>query len=324
MFNCKSLLVVIGVLLLNAPEAVYGQFVVAPKVSQHAYVELIGVLYKQLAQELNEYFVLPHKVQLTSDECGQVNAFYVPGDADKPSQIVMCTELVGAIVRRSGAQATERTPDFAVFSQLYFMLLHEVGHALIDVLDLPVVGQEEDAVDQLATIFFGEEPVLAMWAATFWRQTANESRGRFISMELFTDEHDLNEQRFFNIVCWTYGADPIVRGFVAQHLGLPARRAQQCQYEYNRMRSGWEQLLAGHLRDPRTLSSSSPKRNVSGYWRFVESMTDSKEQVRCSASGTLALWQMVDQVSGDMAQEGSCVAFGVPTDNTASAKISAA
>ena len=150
MLNYKSLLAVIGVLVLNSTGAVYGQFVVAPKVSQHAYAELIGALYKQTAQDLNEYFVLPHEVQLTSDECDQVNAFYVPADADKPAQIVMCTELVGAIVRRSGAQATERTPDFAVFSQLYFILLHEVGHALIDVLDLPVVGQEEDAVDQLA------------------------------------------------------------------------------------------------------------------------------------------------------------------------------
>ena len=147
------------------------------KSEPHAYVELIGVLYKQLAQELNEYFVLPHKVQLTSDECGQVNAFYVPGDADKPSQIVMCTELVERSSGDPEPKPTERTPDFAVFSQLYFMLLHEVGHALIDVLDLPVVGQEEDAVDQLATIFFGEEPVLAMWAATFWRQTAMNPGG---------------------------------------------------------------------------------------------------------------------------------------------------
>lgn len=54
-----------------------------------------------------------------------------------------------------------------------FIFLREVGHAMIDVLDLPIVGQEEDAADQLATVFFSQEPVLATWAANFW----GEGRG---------------------------------------------------------------------------------------------------------------------------------------------------
>ena len=43
---------------------------------------------------------------------------------------------------------------------------HELGHALIHVLDLPTTGREEDAVDQLSTYILaygsegGESPTL--------------------------------------------------------------------------------------------------------------------------------------------------------------------
>lgn len=33
-----------------------------------------------------------------------------------------------------------------------FVLYHEVGHALIDMLDIPVLGKEEDAVDGFAAV----------------------------------------------------------------------------------------------------------------------------------------------------------------------------
>jgi len=32
------------------------------------------------------------------------------------------------------------------------VLLHEIGHAMIDVYDLPIVASEEDAADEFATI----------------------------------------------------------------------------------------------------------------------------------------------------------------------------
>lgn len=34
---------------------------------------------------------------------------------------------------------------------------HEVGHALVDVLELPITGKEEDAVDQLSTYVLVED-----------------------------------------------------------------------------------------------------------------------------------------------------------------------
>lgn len=39
-----------------------------------------------------------------------------------------------------------------MLGQFEFVLLHEVGHAFVHVMNIPMVGKEEDAVDTLATI----------------------------------------------------------------------------------------------------------------------------------------------------------------------------
>ena len=180
---------------------------------------------------------------------------------------------------------------------------------MIDVLDLPILGQEEDAADQLAVLMLNEEPVLAMWAAEYWNRTTPE-----VSAQIFADAHDLDQQRFYNIHCWIYGADPLTRGYIVEGSGLPPERAQRCQGEFDQLRSAWERLLGDQL----TGDFGQAVRNTTGSWRFMESMADNDLQARCSASGTVVLMQIFGpEVSGTMEQEGSCVCFGVPVDNAA-------
>ena len=45
----------------------------------------------------------------------------------------------------------EAERDEAVAGAFIFVFFHELGHALIDVYELPITGREEDAVDQLST-----------------------------------------------------------------------------------------------------------------------------------------------------------------------------
>ncbi len=295
-------------LILLTPRTAEAQFVAGPPLNQHDYVDFVGQINAIVASGLNETFDLPREVTLTSGRCGQANAFYVLGD----SQIVLCTELIAPLFR----QVNQQQPGIGVFSQLMFFVFHEVGHALIDVLDLPVVGQEEDGVDQLAVLLLNDEPVMAMWAADFWRQGANGAPGS-LSIDAFVDAHDLNQQRFYNITCWTYGADPLTRGYVVDFARLPPQRTQRCQGEYDRMRSSWERLLRDHLKNPAAFAD--PPRNATGYWRFMESMSDTDLRARCSASGTLILTQLSEGLSGTMEQQGSCIYFGVPADNNAPA-----
>lgn len=43
-----------------------------------------------------------------------------------------------------------------VTGAVFFAFLYELGHALVDQLELPVTGKEEDAVDQLAAVILDE------------------------------------------------------------------------------------------------------------------------------------------------------------------------
>ena len=62
------------------------------------------------------------------------------------------------------AQAEDADPkaDY-VASNLVAIFYHELGHALIDQLDLPVLGKEEDAADILSVLLIDEvwEPEVA-------------------------------------------------------------------------------------------------------------------------------------------------------------------
>ena len=54
-------------------------------------------------------------------------------------------------IARLSAEEAARLTSFVV-GNLYFVLVHELGHAVINQLNLPVLGREEDAADSFATL----------------------------------------------------------------------------------------------------------------------------------------------------------------------------
>ena len=130
----------------------HAQFVViAPRVEQAALkadakaLHSSGIL-QALTAQLNELFVLPERVEVLFAECGEANAYFSSEDAE----ITICVELIEDMhssLEDSYPDQEER--DAIVEGALTETLLHEVGHALVSVLELPITGREEDAVDQL-------------------------------------------------------------------------------------------------------------------------------------------------------------------------------
>ena len=45
------------------------------------------------------------------------------------------------------------TQEDAVLGQFLYISGHEIGHAVFDLLNVPIFGNEEDAADQFATYF---------------------------------------------------------------------------------------------------------------------------------------------------------------------------
>lgn len=131
-----------------------------------------------------------------------------------------------------------------------FVLLHEFGHALIDLYGLPVLGKEEDAADSVATVFLtttvknGAE--YAFDAARFFN--AMSARQRKLAPSAYWDEHSLDKQRAYAIVCWIAGSSEDDMATV-RHLGiLDDARLRRCPSEYQQKVRSWDTLLEPHTR----------------------------------------------------------------------------
>lgn len=204
-------------------------------------------LLEDTVQELNGVFALPAEVPVVLRECGEVNAFYDP----EAREISLCYELVeyyaGMFLSEDQTEEEAEEGGEAVVGATLFTFFHELGHALIDLYDLPITGREEDAVDQLATMILlegGEEGENAALNGAWSFLTEEESEEELA----FWDEHSLDEQRFYNIVCWSYGKNPESFQGLVDDETLPEDRAERCPGEYDRMSRSWDALLEPHVK----------------------------------------------------------------------------
>jgi hypothetical protein len=204
-------------------------------------------LLQEAVDTVNGLAALPRTMDVNFQECGKPNASFSP----KTGNITYCYELVRlfdqlASSKLKSAEDRQRLIRGAVF----FVFFHEFGHALIHELKLPTTGREEDVVDQFATLLLleqgerGEEAALA--GAAFFLLLSEATEGK----PAFWDEHSLDQQRFFNISCWLYGASPFRQvNLVAQGL-LPAARAARCGDEFTQLRSSWKTIAEPKLKRP--------------------------------------------------------------------------
>jgi len=130
---------------------------------------------------------------------------------------------------------------------LRFVILHELGHGLIDVYELPVLGREEDAADRFAIFWLspdgaGEDGLDAIGAMEWWLASARLSSASRQQLPWW-GEHGIDEQRGFQIACLLYGAAPDDFGPLAGRVGIPEARRQGCQVEAYKNQRAWAGLL---------------------------------------------------------------------------------
>ncbi|MGL4959786.1 MAG: DUF4344 domain-containing metallopeptidase [Inquilinus sp.] len=203
-------------------------------------------------------FKMPRPLSFVAGECGTVNAFYSPKD----SMIALCYEMVDSLVREGHALAkkTGGGSDFQtayVKQNIRFILLHETGHALIDILGLPSTGREEDAVDQLAAVTMmlnnwddeaTDEVIASLKLVALWFSVnGSGGGGGDADMARYADEHSLSEQRYFNLLCMMYGRDPDRYAQIVQDGLLPEARAGRCRAETVKIFEAWSSLLIPHF-----------------------------------------------------------------------------
>ena len=203
-------------------------------------------LLADIAKELNSLVALKVTLGLRFAECGEPNAYY----DSETRQVSVCYELIESYYETmAGAYDTEDELDDAVAGAFLFVFFHEIGHALVDVLDVPITGREEDAVDQLSAwvLLDGEEVDKAGLDAAISFYAGDEAE-QAVDQGSFADEHSLDQQRFYNMICWVYGSDPDGYAVLVDEGHLPAERAERCEGEYAQLDRSWTRLLKAHIK----------------------------------------------------------------------------
>lgn len=230
-----------------------GDFVVRPAVLEtDDYAELAAQLSEErwledIADVLNESLILPVDIGMRFAECGENNAYYIPEDRE----IQICIEMFeGERENFAAYYDSEEEIEDAVNGSFLFTVFHEVGHALIDVLEIPFTGREEDAADSLAGWWLidgddGEESAIS-GALSFYTDPEEAAE---VDESDFADEHSLSQQRYYTLTCLVYGSDTDKYANLLEEEWLTEERAEQCPAEFERLTSTWYTLLDAHLKE---------------------------------------------------------------------------
>lgn len=202
-----------------------------------------------IAIPLAKQLRLPQDLPVSFEECGEQNAYY----NTESRSITMCYELFTQLGEMfADPDSTDEEVGQAILGAAFFIFLHEFGHGLVDLLDLPITGKEEDAVDDFATLVLinAGEDMAAASAISHFGTLADQYESGDSGDLAFWDEHSLNAQRVYSITCLLYGSDPESYAELVGDDGLPEDRAARCPDEYRQKSRAWDKLLGPHLASP--------------------------------------------------------------------------
>jgi hypothetical protein len=147
----------------------------------------------------------------------------------------------------------QRLVEF-VSGNMLFVLLHELGHAVITQMGLPVLGRMEDAADTFAVFM-----LLQMDSDFSHRVLVDAAEGWFLAARrgektglrvAYYSEHGLSAQRAYQIVCLMVGSDAEKFRDLADETNLPEDRRHTCLGDYSNALFSWNLLLEPHRRAP--------------------------------------------------------------------------
>jgi hypothetical protein len=196
----------------------------------------------------------------------------------------------------------QRMSEF-VSGNMLFVLLHELGHAAITQMGLPVLGKMEDAADSFAAVrlikvgsSFSNRVLTEAAEGWFLADRRDTKSGDKVA---FYDEHGLNQQRAYQIVCYMVGSDDEKFKALAAEVKLPEERQDSCAGDYSNAAYSWDLLLKPHLRTP-----DQPKTKID----VVYGPAKGRLEIAAQASASIRLLETVAEHSAD--------AFAWPTPFT--------
>ena len=120
-------------------------------------------------------------------------------------------------------------------------------------LKVPIFGREEDAADQFsAYVMLHKDKTkarrLILGSAYQYKVDMPGAQVTLtLTLNKFADDHGIPAQRFYNILCAAYGADPKLFADVVEKNYLPPARAQGCEAEYRSISFAFQSLISPNI-----------------------------------------------------------------------------
>ena len=206
-------------------------------------------------QRIFKPFKFPIDVTLRAKSCdGLENAWYQRPD------VTVCYEYILADILRNVPKETTRagvTPEDAMVGPFIYTMAHEMGHAVFDLMNVPLFGRPEDAADQFSAymmLLVGKtEARRLIGGAAYTYARYFDAPKITTNVTAFADVHSAPLARFYNLLCIAYGADPQQFGYVVQQGYLPADRARGCKIEFEEINYAFRNLIQPKL-DPQMMT----------------------------------------------------------------------
>jgi hypothetical protein len=198
-------------------------------------------------QEFLSPFKLPRPLKFTFQSCdGEDDAFYFDYD------VTLCYELVDELQWAKPRKTTEDglTPHDAVAGPFFSIALHEFAHAVFDLYNVPIFGREEDAADQLAAyiiLLLDKTIASRLIRGTAYEFLTESKEEKSESTIAYASEHGTAEQRYYNVLCLAFGADPKRFSSLKSKNILPEERADACQDEFEQIEDAYKAVILPHV-----------------------------------------------------------------------------
>ena len=197
-------------------------------------------------QKIREIFSplrLPVDLTVKTKECGISNAWY-----QRPT-VTICYEYLRDLRQTAPKETSPEgiTPMDAMVGQFLYTASHEMGHAVFDLLNVPLFGRPEDDADQFAAhvlLQLGKDDARQLIeGAAYLYDDYVKNPTITVPVIAFADVHGAPMQRLYNLLCLAYGAEPELFSDVVDKGYLPKSRVPDCKIEWDEVDFAFHKLV---------------------------------------------------------------------------------
>jgi hypothetical protein len=238
----------------SKPNQIYIEYV-TPKNSAHRaiYEQMKQAEVLEFVQQALNSIRLPRAILFSLKGCdGVVNAWY------DGKGVTVCYEYIDEILKNTPSRKMPLgiTKLDVLAGPLLDVFMHEAAHAIFEILEVPIFGREEDAADQFSAyvmLNFDRDRARRLILGTAYQYTmdiqfsTDAQQSQVLALKKFSNDHGVPAQRFYNVLCVAYGADPKLFADVVDQNYLPKDRADVCEDEFEQVSFAFNKLIQPHL-----------------------------------------------------------------------------